>query len=308
MGTGIIGAASVRAGAARFDMVIGGTLPMATLIDRPRPSWSVAASFVPAPIAILLAALAGCSSPSGGASSPLGGSSGGAAGGRSPSLAGSSGQAGTPAAAGGSFVGAAGAAGTDGDGHPTGGDGATAGAAGSSGSGGLVSIGGSAGGGGAGRGGAGGASVAGKGGASGCNLPATVSFQKDVQPFLIKTCGSSGSSGCHIIDAVSTMSAGGWDHAYDWITAGAHASSCPEKPTPLRFQVVIAVIDSADPPSCSKSRQMPPPNATGSDLRAPLTACEIATLQAWLDEPYVTQMHRADDSSPTTPYPMPPFN
>ena len=60
--------------------------------------------------------------------------------------------------------------------------------------------------------------------------------------------------------------------------------------------------------TCSKSRKMPPTNVTGTALRAPLTTCEVATLQAWLDEPLVTQMHRADDSSPTTPYPMPPFN
>ena len=68
------------------------------------------------------------------------------------------------------------------------------------------------------------------------------------------------------------------------------------------------MIDAADPPTCSKSRKMPPPNATGTGVRTPLTDCEIATLQAWLNEPLVTQMHRADDSSPTTSYPTPPFN
>jgi hypothetical protein len=72
----------------------------------------------------------------------------------------------------------------------------------------------------------------------------------------------------------------------------------------LRFQVVIAVIDQVDPPTCSKAGQMPP--ATSG--KTPLTPCQVATLQAWLDEPLVTQLHRADDSSPTTPYPMPPFN
>jgi hypothetical protein len=146
-------------------------------------------------------------------------------------------------------------------------------------------------------------------GTNGCALPSTVSFQNEVQPILIKSCGSSSSSdGCHVIDGASTMASGGFNHAYDWITAGAHASSCPEKPTPLRFQVVIDVIDEANPPTCSKSRKMPPPDATGTALRAPLSVCQVATLQAWLDEPLVTQMHRADDSSPTTPYPMPPFN
>ena len=147
-----------------------------------------------------------------------------------------------------------------------------------------------------------GSGVAGGGGTNSCNLPATVSFKKDVEPHLITSCG--GGNGCHVIDASSTMSSGGFDHGYDWITAGSHASSCPETPNPKRFEVVIAVIDAANPPSCSKSRQMPPPGAS----QPPLTTCQVAALQAWLDEPLVTQMHRADDSSPTTPYPMPPFN
>jgi hypothetical protein len=138
-------------------------------------------------------------------------------------------------------------------------------------------------------------------GVPGCTLPATVSFQKNVLPFLTTSCSG---SGCHVIDNESTVSAGGFDHGYDWITAGAHASSCPETPTPLRFQVVIAVIDEVDPPTCSKAGQMPP--ATSG--KTPLTPCQVATLQAWLDEPLVTQLHRPDDSSPTTPYPMPPFN
>ena len=84
---------------------------------------------------------------------------------------------------------------------------------------------------------------------------------------------NSGGDGCHVIDGASTMSAGGYDHGYDWITAGAHASSCPEKPTPYRYQVVMAVIEAANPATCSKSRRMPPPNATG---RAALTACQTA--------------------------------
>ncbi|HSY39437.1 MAG TPA: hypothetical protein VLA79_07910, partial [Polyangia bacterium] len=116
--------------------------------------------------------------------------------------------------------------------------------------------------------------------------------------------------GCHVIDSASTTANGGYDHAYDWITAGAHPSSCPETPTPKRFQVVMAVIAAADPASCSKSRQMPPQNETGANLRAPLTSCQVATLQAWLDEPLVTQPHRVDDTDPTgtAPFPMPPFN
>jgi hypothetical protein len=138
----------------------------------------------------------------------------------------------------------------------------------------------------------------------GCTLPATVSFKTDVQPFLAASCGNggaNGASGCHVIDASSTMAQGGFDHAYDWITGTAHASSCPELPTPFRFQVVIPVINQANPPSCSRSRIMPPSGA-------PLTACQVATLQSWLNEPMVTQTHRNDGISPTTPYAMPPFN
>jgi hypothetical protein len=136
----------------------------------------------------------------------------------------------------------------------------------------------------------------------GCTLPATVSFKTDVLPFLTTSCG--GGNGCHVIDTDSTVASGGYDHGYDWITGTAHASSCPETPTPFRFQVVIAVIDGSDPASCSKCPQMPP----STSGRTALTACQIATLQAWLDEPYVTQLHRADGISPTTPYAMPPYN
>jgi hypothetical protein len=159
-----------------------------------------------------------------------------------------------------------------------------------------------------GAGSGGNAGTAGGGGANPCNLPATVGFQKDVQPFLSVTCG--GGNGCHVIDSASTTANGGYDHAYDWITAGAHPSSCPSTPTPKRFEVVMAVIDAADPPSCSKSRLMPPQDETGASLRAPLTSCQVATLQAWLNEPLVTQMHRVDDTDPsgTAPFPMPPFN
>ncbi len=142
--------------------------------------------------------------------------------------------------------------------------------------------------------------AAGSGAGAGGNPPAVVSFKNDVQPFLITSCG--GGNGCHVIDAQSTMSNGGYNHAYDWITAGAHTTSCPDGP--FRFEIVLDVLNAPNPPSCSKSRQMPPPG----DAHAPLTAGQIATLAAWLAEPLVTQTHRPDDSSPTTPYPMPPFN
>jgi hypothetical protein len=247
-------------------------------------------------------ATGGDSASSGGASG-LGGSGGvvGASGG----ITGAAGSITSAAGGGGGRgIGGGGTAGSPGAGGGRASDGGSGGNAQGPGGGGATGL--------AGAGGAGGRPMTtGGGGAAGgssnCNLPSTVSFQKDVQPFLIKSCGSSGSDGCHVIDAASTMAAGGWDHAYDWITAGAHASSCPEKPTPLRFQVVVAVIDQANPPTCSNSRQMPPPDTTGG-MRTPLTTCQVATLQAWLNEPLVVQMHRADDSSPTTPYPMPPFN
>jgi hypothetical protein len=71
----------------------------------------------------------------------------------------------------------------------------------------------------------------------------------------------------------------------------------------MRFEIVLDVLDTENPPTCAKSRLMPPPGT-----KPALTRCEIATLRAWLDQPMVTQKHRADDSSPTAPYPMPPFN
>jgi hypothetical protein len=209
------------------------------------------------------------------------GSTGGAAG--APTTSGAAGATGGAGGAGGAMTGAGGA--TGGGAGSGGAAGAKGGASGSGGS------------------GAGGATVGG-----GCKLPATVSFQKDVLPFLSTTCG--GGNGCHVIDSASTTANGGYDHGYDWITAGAHPSSCPETPTPKRFEIVMAVIAAADPAGCSKSRQMPPQNETGVNLRMPLTPCQVATLQAWLDEPLITQAHRVDDTDPagTAPFPMPPFN
>ena len=222
---------------------------------------------------------------------------------------GAGGSAGAEAGTGGARVtgwGGSGGGGRTGDAGAVG----VGGLAGTSGVGGLAGtggVGGLAGAGGA-SGPAGSSGKGGAGGATNCNLPATVSFQKDVQPFLTATCG--GGNGCHVIDSASTVANGGYDHAYDWITAGAHPSSCPSTPTPKRFEVVIAVIDAADPASCSRSRIMPPQDETGANLRKPLTSCQVATLQAWLDEPLVTQAHRVDDTDPagTPPFPMPPFN
>ena len=145
---------------------------------------------------------------------------------------------------------------------------------------------------------------------AGCTVPTPVSFQADVQGFLNTSCGKTGSAnasngGCHVLDDESTMIEGGKNHAYDWITGTAHASSCPETPTPFRFQVVMAVMQEADPATCSMCGKMPlattPPHPA-------LTACQLAILQTWLDEPYSAQFHRYDGISPTTVYAMPPWN
>jgi hypothetical protein len=237
------------------------------------------------------------SAPSGdapGSLAPIGSSSSGASGSGASGSPATAGFAGSYAIANGDLGGASGSAASGGAsvggatsaGAPSGGWGGTA-------SGGANAI--------AGSGGAmSGASGSAGAPPSGCNLPATVSFQKDVQKFLSASC--SGTS-CHVIDAQSTMASGGYDHAYDWITATSHASSCPSG-SPKRFEVVLAVINAGNPASCAKSRIMPPDPGT----HAPLTPCQVATLQAWLAEPKVTQLHRADDTSPTTPYAMPPFN
>lgn len=247
----------------------------------------------------------------GGATSGSGGAAGGtavlsgAAGGAGAAVAVSTGGmtgGGAGGSGGGSIGSTGGAAGTTSAGGRPGATGGSAGSmAGGAGSGGAAG----------GKGGASGATGSGAaagGGGGNCKLPATVSFQKDVLPFLSATCG--GGNGCHVIDSASTTANGGYDHAYDWITAGAHPSSCPQTPTPKRFEIVMAVIAAAGPASCSMSRQMPPQNETGANLRTPLTSCQVATLQAWLDEPLVTQAHRVDDTNPTgtAPFPMPPFN
>ena len=64
-------------------------------------------------------------------------------------------------------------------------------------------------------------------------------------------------------------------------------------------------MQEANAPTCSKSRIMPP---ASTPPRTPLTACQIAILQSWLDEPYIDEFHRYDGISPTTPYAMPPWN
>lgn len=259
--------------------------------------------------------LLGCSSSTGGDSVSTGGAPGaqgtagaGTGGFQATSTGGStsSGTGGVTAVLGtGGGPGTGGATGTGG-GTETGGTlasgGKSGGAGGITGTGGMANVGGGGNGTGTGSGGS---------APNNCNLPSPVSFKNDVQPILTASCGKNTGNGCHVVDGSSTLGSAcpdgtktcGATHAYDWITAGAHASSCPETPTPKRFEVTIAVINGANPPTCSKSRKMPPPG-----MGTALTTCQVATLQAWIDEPKVTQLHRTDDSSPTTAYAMPPFN
>jgi hypothetical protein len=260
---------------------------------------------------IASAAWLGCSSSesqpaSGGAASPT------------PSGAGASGAgaagAAQPAAGAGTGTGAV--AGMSASGGDTGGSsGAAAGGAAaggapaSGGSAGNTSAGASLGGGGSGASAGAGAG----GGAAGappanCNLSNPVSFQKDIQGFLAKSCGKTVDGGCHVTDSSKTSL--GYDHAYDWITAFAHPGSCGKTaPYAKRFEVVLALLAGPKPASCPNARQMPPPGSTA----APLTACQVAALQAWLAEPLVSQMHvpENDDTKalyPAGPYLMPPFN
>lgn len=143
----------------------------------------------------------------------------------------------------------------------------------------------------------------------GCDVSTPVSFKSDIGPFLAESCGKGKGGGCHVTDSESTANSlcpdgtqkCGFNHAYDWITAGSHNQYCKQTPGPIRYTVVMAVLESANPPSCSKTRVMPPDGP-------PLTQCQKAALAAWLAEPKVLQVHRADDTSPTEPYLMPPFN
>ena len=142
-----------------------------------------------------------------------------------------------------------------------------------------------------------------------CKLSNPVSFKKDIEPFLGTSCGNSGRTGCHVTDSSSTVNSAcpdgtnkcGFDHAYDWITAGSHNEFCKQTPGPIRFTVVMAVVKAANPATCTASRVMPPTGAR-------LTACQMSALEAWLAEPRVLQTHRKDDTSPAEPYLMPPYN
>jgi hypothetical protein len=141
-----------------------------------------------------------------------------------------------------------------------------------------------------------------------CKLSTPVSFKKDIEPFLGTSCGNSGGGGCHVTDSSSTVNSAcpdgtmkcGFDHAYDWITAGSH-NQCNKTPTPIRFTVVLDVMKAAKPASCAGSRIMPPSGATA-------TACQMSAIAAWLAEPMTLQTHRKDDTSPAAAYLMPPYN
>lgn len=143
----------------------------------------------------------------------------------------------------------------------------------------------------------------------GCKVSNPVSFKADIGPWLNTSCGKGKGGGCHVTDDGSTVNSAcpdgtkkcGFNHAYDWITAGSHNEFCKQTPGPIRFTVVMDVVKKANPPSCTSTRVMPPDGP-------PLDACQMAALEAWLAEPKVLQLHRADDTSPTEPYPMPPFN
>jgi hypothetical protein len=123
------------------------------------------------------------------------------------------------------------------------------------------------------------------------------------------SCGKGKGGGCHVTDDASTVNSAcpdgtkkcGFNHAYDWITAGSHNEFCKQTPGPIRFTVVMDVVRRANPASCTNTRVMPPDGP-------PLDTCQMAALEAWLAEPKVLQLHRADDTSPSEPYLMPPFN
>jgi len=143
----------------------------------------------------------------------------------------------------------------------------------------------------------------------GCKVSTPVSFKADIGPWLNTSCGKGKGSGCHVTDDSSTANsecpdgtkACGFNHAYDWITAGSHNEFCKQTPGPIRFTVVMDVVRRANPPSCTSTRVMPPDGPA-------LDACQLAALEAWLAEPKVSQLHRKDDTSPAAPYLMPPFN
>jgi hypothetical protein len=143
----------------------------------------------------------------------------------------------------------------------------------------------------------------------GCKVSSPVSFKADIGPWLNTSCGKGKGGGCHVTDEASTVNSAcpdgtkkcGFNHAYDWITAGSHNEFCKQTPGPIRFTVVMDVVRRANPSSCTSTRVMPPDGP-------PLDACQMAALEAWLSEPKVLQLHRADDTSPSEPYLMPPFN
>jgi hypothetical protein len=273
----------VRSGAARWLALSSVLLGSACAGEKPEPAGDVGLAGAPT---------AGVSS--GGDGATAGGNAATTLGGAAP-------PAGTPPAVGGTASASAGAS-----------NGGTAN--GSSTDGGTASSGTNAGGVGGASGGAGSAGAAsGAGGGptipAGCAVSNPVSFKADIGPWLNSSCGKGKGSGCHVTDDSSTAGSAcpdgsnkcGFNHAYDWITAGSHNQFCKQTPAPIRYTVVLDVIRGANPPSCTSTRIMPPDGPA-------VTECQKAALTAWLAEPMVSQLHRSDDTSPSTPYLMPPFN
>jgi hypothetical protein len=268
----------VRSGAARWLALSSVLLGSACAGQKPEPT---------ADVSLAGATMAGVS----------GGGSGTAADGGAITRGGTAPSAGTPPALGGTA-----SAGAGNGGSANGGT-----------NGGTASSGTNAGGGGASSdaGSAGSASGAGGGPAipAGCVTATPVSFKADIGPWLNTSCGKGKGGGCHVTDDSSTAGSAcpdgsnqcGFNHAYDWITAGSHNQFCKQTPGPIRYTVVLDVIRGANPPSCTSTRIMPPDGPA-------VTECQKAALAAWLAEPMVSQLHRSDDTSPTTPYLMPPFN
>ncbi|MES1188474.1 MAG: hypothetical protein ABUL60_31955 [Myxococcales bacterium] len=273
----------VRSGAARWLALSSVLFGGACAGEKPEPAAGVGLAGAPS---------AGVS---GGGSAPAGGSAATTLGGAAPSAGAPPAVAGTASAGasnGGTANGSSTNGGTASSGTNAGGGGGASNGAGSAGA-------------------AGSASGAGGGPAipAGCVVSNPVSFKADIGPWLNSSCGKGKGSGCHVTDDSSTAGSAcpdgsnkcGFNHAYDWITAGSHNQFCKQTPGPIRYTVVLDVIRGANPASCTSTRIMPPDGPA-------VTECQKAALAAWLAEPMVSQLHRSDDTSPITPYLMPPFN
>lgn len=277
----------VRSGATRWLALSSVLLGSACADEKPEPAADAGLAGAPT------AGVSGGGSVTAGGGATAGGSATTALGGAAP-LAGAPPAVGGTASAGASSGGSANGSSTNGGATTSGGTNAGGGGGASNGA-----------------GSAGAASGAGGGPTIpvGCAVSNPVSFKADIGPWLNSSCGKGKGSGCHVTDDSSTAGSAcpdgsskcGFNHAYDWITAGSHNQFCKQTPGPIRYTVVLDVIRGANPASCTSTRIMPPDGP-------PVTECQKAALAAWLAEPMVSQLHRSDDTSPTTPYLMPPFN